>query len=70
MPNPMTDMNATPPAAGSVRPKKTWHVTRIVEEKYSVEAESRAEAIKAAQAEGDPFSVTVKREKATPVYRF
>lgn len=47
---------------GSVR---TWTVKRIVEELYSVDASTRAEAIERVAVKGDPYSVKIKSETAT-----
>lgn len=45
---------------------RTWKVKRVVVEMYSVEATSRADALEAAAQKGDPYSVTIKSETATP----
>jgi hypothetical protein len=45
---------------------RSWKVKRVVVEMYSVEAASRAEAIEAAAVKGNPYSVTIKSETATP----
>ena len=41
-----------------------WTVTRIVREKFAVEAVSRDDAMSIADAEGDPYEVTIIRQSA------
>lgn len=45
-------------------PKKqsTWHITRTVQEEYSVQADTELEAIQIVGREGNPFSVTIIKE--------
>lgn len=46
------------------KPKKLkiWHITRTVQEEYSVEANTEIEAIQIVALRGNPFSVTIIKE--------